>query len=100
MPVNKVVVVEQLSSPKNSSSACKADFLKSASKTFVTEIWKWTESTLPAERTATVQRAAARHFLKSESGNFKRGRKKLLKMGCLHPLLCKIRSPCRSDILL
>jgi len=30
MPVNKVVVVEQFSSPNNSSSVCKADFLRSA----------------------------------------------------------------------
>lgn len=66
------------------------------------QIYKWTESkgSHLKEDIMTDQRGVAKHLLKSEGGDFKRGGKKILKMGCLRPLLCKIRSLCRSDILL
>lgn len=86
-------VVEQLSSPNNSSSVCWLISLNP--QIFVMQIQKRTESTGShlKEDTATDQRAAARHLLKSEGGNFKRGRKKASKNGMFTPTAVQDKKP-------
>lgn len=59
------------------------------------EIYKWTESKSShlKEDTVTDQRGVAKHLLKSEGGDFKRGGKKDSKNGMFTPTAVQDKKP-------